>query len=72
MPSLDLDREFDLAIGRVAANRYPQALAPYVMNALHTVPLSPGMVTTLQRYRTAHRMAVRAMTETTGLNPRRT
>jgi hypothetical protein len=46
LPPLDLSREFDLAAGRVAVNLYRQALAPYVMSALKTVPISPGMVTT--------------------------
>jgi hypothetical protein len=69
LPPLDLIREFDLAAGRVAVNRYRQALAQYVNSALRTVPFSPGMVTTFQRYRTAHRMAVRALSVTTGLIP---
>jgi hypothetical protein len=63
LPPLDMNHEFDRAVTRMAIDRYRVALAPFLTNALLSLPPSSGMVGILKRYRTAHAMAVRTFCE---------
>lgn len=65
LPLLDLNHEFDRAVTRMATARYRDRLAPFVTNALLSLPPSFGMVGTMKRYRTAHTVAVRTLSHVT-------
>jgi hypothetical protein len=66
LPPLDLNHEFDRAVTRIATMRYRECLAPFVTNALLSQPPTSGMLGTMKRYRTAHAVAVKALSQATG------